>query len=223
MAEDFQRKYIMSGVEAIAVLGLIAAIVSIIDGIKQVYDTATDAQGLPEAFHEVAGRLPIVGNILASAKQHIDQGDLDEDSCKGVRSVVETCEKKAKKLNELFSKAIPADGASSLKRYYKAVKASGKGNEVESLMKEMLEDVQLLASEHGMKIATKAEQEEIVKAIATVSAVEPSIPEDLFQETGITANNSGSGTQNNAWGENIAQGSSRQYNTGGGAMHFGKD
>jgi hypothetical protein len=213
----------MSGVEAIAVLGVISSIISIVDGTKQVYDAATNAQGLPEAFREVAGRLPIVRNILGSAKQHIDKGDVDEDSCKGVKHVVEACEKKAKKLDELFHKAIPTDGASDLKRYYKAVKACGKGNEVENLMKGMLEDVQLLACEYGMKTATKAQQEQIAQAITEVSAVAPSVPEHVFQETGFTANNSGPGTQNNAQGEYIAQGSARQYNSGGGPMNFGKD
>lgn len=131
----------MSGAEAIVVLGVISSIISIVDGTKQIYDAATNAQGLPEAFRDVADRLPIVKNILGSAKEYIDKGDVGEDSCKGVKHVVKACEKKAKKLDELFHKAIPADGASDVQRYYKAVKAYGKGDEVESLMKGMLEDV----------------------------------------------------------------------------------
>jgi N-terminal domain on NACHT_NTPase and P-loop NTPases len=167
----------MSGAEVIVLVGVISSIISIVDGTKQVYDAATNAQGLPEAFRDVAGRLPIVRNILGSAKQRIDNGDIDEDSCKGVKHVVEACEKKAKKIDELFHKAIPADGVSDLKRYYMAVKAYGKGNEVENLMKGMLEDVQLLACEHGMKTATKAQQEQIAQAITEVSAIHPDRPE----------------------------------------------
>ncbi|MCJ1392832.1 hypothetical protein MMC18_005704, partial [Xylographa bjoerkii] len=172
----------MSGAEAIAVLGVISSIISIVDGTKQVYDAATNAQGLPEAFREVAGRLPIVRNILGSAKQHIYEGNVDENSCKGVKHIVETCEKKAQKLDTLFQKAIPKDGASDLERYYKAVKAYGKGNEVENLMKGMLEDVQLLACEHGMKTATKAQDEQIAQAITAVSAVAPSVFLGLVEE-----------------------------------------
>lgn len=142
-----------------------------------------------------------------------------------MKGIIETCETKAKKLDDLFHKALPADGASDLTRYYKAVKACGKGNEVENLMKGMLEDVQLLASERGMKTATQAQQEQIVKAIEELLAVPPSVPEHIFQETSFTANNSGSGTQTNyhAQGEYIAQGEARQYNSAGGAMNFGKD
>ena len=213
----------MSGAEAFAVLGLIGSIISIVDGTKQVYDAAANAQGLPEAFREVAGRLPVVRNILGSTQVNIDGGGVDNDSCKGVKPIAEACEKKAKKLDELFHKAIPADGASDLKRYYKAVKACGKGNEVENLMKGMLEDVQLLACEQGMKTATKIQQEQITKAITELSAVLPSVPEHVFQETGFTNTNYGSGTQYNAREEHIAQGNARQYISGGGSMNFGKD
>ena len=50
-----------------------------------------------------------------------------------------------------------------------------------------------------------------------VSAVLPSVPKHVFQETGFTNDNYGPGTQYNA------QGSSRQYNSAGGAMYFGTD
>lgn len=213
----------MSGAEAVAVLGVVSSIITIVDGTKQVYDAATNAQGLPEAFRDVAGRLPIVRNILGVAKQHVEMGHVDEDSCKGVKLVVKACEKKAKKLDELFHKANSADGVSDLKRYYKAVKAYGKGNQVENLMKGMLEDVQLLACEHGMKTATKAQEEEIAQAITAVSALPSSVPEHLFQETGFTAHNSGPGTQYNAQGGYITQDDARQYNSGGGRMDFGKN
>jgi hypothetical protein len=62
----------MSGAEATAVLRVIASIISIVDGAKKVYDAAANAQGLPEAFREVAARLPIVQNIIGLAKRHID-------------------------------------------------------------------------------------------------------------------------------------------------------
>ena len=213
----------MSGAEAITVLGVIGSIISIVDAAKKVYDAATDAQGLPEAFREVASRLPIVGETLDSAKQSIAERKVNNESCNGVKVTVEDCEEKAKKLKELFQKAIPADGTSDLKRYYKAVKAWGKGSEVEKLMKGMLEDVQLLACERGMKTATKAQQDQIVKAITEVSAISASVPEHEVQETAFTNTNTGSGTQYNAQGENIAQGSARQYISGRGQMTFSKD
>ena len=197
---------------------------SIVDGTKQVYDASKNAQGLPEAFREVAGRLPIVRNILDSTQQYIKHEDINEDSCRGVENIVAACKEKAQKLDDLFHKVIPADGASDLKRYYTAVKACGRGDKVENLMKGMLEDVQLLACERGMKTATKAQEEQLVKAITGMSAVPTSVPEYVFQQTGSAYNSYGTGsTQYNAQGECIAQGNARQYNTSGGPMYFGRD
>ena len=213
----------MSGAEAIAVLELISSIATIVDEIKKVYDAATNAQGLPDAFRKVAGQLPIVWNILDSAEQNIKGGKVNNDACKGVEQVAKACKENAKKLEELFHKTIPGDDASRFTRYIKAVKVVGKGGKVENLMKELLEGVHLLACERGMNTATKAEQEEIVKAIKELSALLPSVPEHEFQETGFTNANYGPGTQYNAQGtQNNVKDTARQYNAGG-SMSFGKD
>lgn len=163
-------------------------------------------------------------NTLGLAKQCIDEGDINEDSCNGVKKVIEACEIRAIKLNKLFREIVPADGASGLKRYHKAVKAYGKGNEVENLMKGMLEDVLLLACEHGLKTATNVQQDQVSRAIEETSVIPSSVHDQTLQGTGFTAKNYGPGAQTNynAQGEYIAQGQARQYNSMG-AMHFGKD
>ncbi|KAH8591628.1 SesA protein [Bisporella sp. PMI_857] len=203
----------MLGTEAIAVLGVIASIISIIDGTKQVYDAATNAQGLPEAFCEVAARLPIVRNILASAKRHIGEEDTDEDSCKEVKDIVEGCGKKAKKLEELFQKVISADGASRAERYVSAARTLGKGSRVETLMKGILEDVQLLAINYSMTTVTDNQRKEVAEAIKEVTALPPSIPEHAIEGIGFTAIHSGSGSINQAQGD--------QYNNlGSGQIYY---
>lgn len=90
-------------------------------------------------------------------------------------------------------------------------------------MKGMLEDVQLLACERGIQTATKTQEEQIVNTMTELSAVLPSVPEQVLQESGFTNHNYGSGTHYNAQEEYIAQGSARQYNSAGGAMYFGTD
>ena len=191
----------MSGAEAIATLGVISSIISIVDGTKQVYDAASSTQGLPEAFREVAERLPIVHDILGSAKRYIEERRADEGSCKGAKGVVESCEKKARKLEELFEKVIPADGASRREKYLSAVKTLGKGSRVETLMKGMLEDIQLLATKHSMVMETDTQQNEVAKAIEAVEALPPSFPEHAADETGFTAIHSGSGAINQVQGD----------------------
>ena len=209
----------MSGGAAALVLGLISSIITIVDTTKKVYDAATNKTGLPKVFGECAVKLPLVKNILES----IEESNVDEKGCKEAKEVTEGCKKKASMLEGLFQKVIPADGASRLQRYYKAVKILGKGNEVESLMKGILEDLALLNSERIIEMPTRAQQEQIAKAISEIFDVPKSVPDDLFQETSPNVNHSGPGTQYNAWGEYIAQGKARQWNAPGGTINFGKE
>ena len=104
--------------------------------------------------------------------------------------VVDGCQNKWKTLRDLFDKIIPEENASRVERYHKAVKTLGKGGKIESLMKGMLEDIQLLANiktmtttsvEKIIKTVTAAQEEKITKAITDVAAWPPSVPENIFQ------------------------------------------
>jgi hypothetical protein len=83
-----------------------------------------------------------------------------------------------------------------------------------------------LVCERGIKMATKAQQEQVQKAIDDVDSIPPSVPEHIFQETGATYNHSGSGDLIHAQGENaiaVVKDNARVFNSGGGAMHFGEE
>lgn len=204
----------MSGAEFLAVIGGISAILGIAEVITDVYKTVKDLHGLPEAFSVVAGRLPIVRDILESAKQHIN-AEKDEAVCKGVKHIVEQCETKAKILKDIFEQVKPKDGAWKVEQYYKAVKAKGKGSKVETLMAQILEDVQLLDSQHGMNTATKPQQEEILAAIKELSEVKSSVPDSEFQDPGVTMTHYGRGDVQYTHGDS--------YDTSGGPMFKGGD
>lgn len=67
----------MSGVE---VVGLISAIIGIIGAIENVYNSLRDAKNLPQAFGEVAIKLPLIWNTLQIAETHIGANP-DEEAC----------------------------------------------------------------------------------------------------------------------------------------------
>ena len=191
----------MSGAEAIAVLGIISSIISIVDGTKQVYSAASNAKGLPEAFVEVANRLPVVETILESAKKHIEDNEADDEVCQRAKTVMEACKTKTEKLLKLFQKVVPADSASRTERYLAAVKTLGKGSRVETLMKGILEDVNLLAISNDLATETNERGKELTKAINDITALSPSLLEDANDEAGFTAIHSGSGAINQSKGD----------------------
>ena len=171
----------------------------------------------------VAGRLPIVLDILKSTQQYVEKGNFDQDSYRAIKGVVEGCKRKAQTLDEIFQKIHPEDDASRLERYYKGAKTIVKGDKVKRLMQGILEDVQLLTCEYGISIADQTRIEQVSAAIEEVAALPSSAPKRTPQETRITTFHSGSGTQYNAHGEYITQGEARQYNSSGGTMIFGKE
>jgi hypothetical protein len=218
----------MSGAEAIAVLGVISSVIAIVDGTKQVYDAASNATGLPEAFREVAGRLPLVKEFLGSVEQHIRDDHVDEPSCKAMRPLIDKCTVRAKTLDTIFQKVLPPDDASRWDRYISAAKTLGKGGRVETLMKGLLDDVLLLASKHGMMTATADQVEHLAKAIQDMSSIEPSIPDSELQETTFTNNNFGEGpmTNNNVQGNQKFQanyGTGKQFQAESMSFSMGKD
>ena len=127
-------------------------------------------------FREVAKRLPIVRNILESAKKCIEDRGNDA-SYKGMQDIMQACEDKATKLDSLFRKVVPDDGTTTTKLYFSALQTLSKGAKVENLMKGMLEDMQLLVSAHSTEIVTKVQAERIEKAITEIALTQSSVSE----------------------------------------------
>ncbi|KAI7770102.1 hypothetical protein LZL87_013725 [Fusarium oxysporum] len=193
----------MSGAEAFAVLGAISAVISIVDGIKKVYEAASDKGGLPSAFRAVANRVPLVLETLQTAYDEVQAGNINDATCKAMQKVIEACGTKAKNLDTIIEEVLPEADASRMERYHKALKSLPKGSRVESLMKGILIDMQVLTSNHGMRVATKYETEKLVEAIKELEKLPPSAGNDL------TDRGSQSATHNA--GGNIYQAMASQY------------
>ncbi|KAI2793112.1 hypothetical protein POX_b03160 [Penicillium oxalicum] len=189
----------MSGAEAI---GLISGVIAIIDATIKIYSAVSDVSGLPEAFRDTSTRLPLVRETLQSALQNLEMSDPEDSLYQAIKPVLDSCEQKASRLEEIFRTVIPSASASRMERYLRAVRTLGKGSLVESLMQGMLRDVQLLAHNRVMKLATDEQLGELARAEDEVSAIPPSLPPQCLRSIsnsgpGIQNVNTGGGTQNN--------------------------
>jgi hypothetical protein len=171
----------MSGAEAVFVVSLISNVISIIEATKTVYNAAKDAKGQPEAFRQVAARLPLVIGILGSAKEKIRT--LDETVQEAQEEFLESLKKKAEKLEKIFQKVIRKDDDKWYDRYKKALGTLGKGDRVECLMEGILKDIQVLACERLMGTATEAQVKEIEEAVKQMNEMPSSLPEEAGSQT----------------------------------------
>jgi N-terminal domain on NACHT_NTPase and P-loop NTPases len=198
----------MSGAEASLVIGLISSVITIVQATKQVYDAANDAEGLPEAFRDVAKKLPLVEDALQLAKNSVDN-----TTCAVIKPVIRSCEVKSSRLKVLFEKVIPKDGASRKEHYEKALRTVGKGSKVETLMEQILKELHLLANHQTFAVAAKLA--ELAAAIEELSKTPPSAPDFPRKSDKYTSINNGPGPQNNQ----NAPGDPKNYNlTGSGKM-----
>lgn len=88
-------------------VGLISSVISIIEATKTVYDAAKDAKGQPEAFRQVAARLPLVIEILYSAKERAHK--LDETAQEALEPILESYKAKAENIKKKFQKITRKD------------------------------------------------------------------------------------------------------------------
>lgn len=192
----------MSGAE---VVGLISAIIGIIDATLKVYSAARDAQGLPDEFRVVTERLPLVKNTLQVAEKGLEKNP-DQDSIAAMKGLLKGCEGRALSLEKIFKVVMPPESASKLQRIWAAVGTLRKRKDVETLMKDILADIELMASNHTLTATTRTKVVEIIQ--------EKSAP---AQPAAISNNNDGPGMQNIHLGtgdQNINTGSGPQFNRG---------
>ncbi|KAK3192040.1 hypothetical protein K4F52_002085 [Lecanicillium sp. MT-2017a] len=189
----------MSGAE---VLGIISAIIAIIDATIQVSNAIQDEVGLPPNFKAAATKLPLITKLLDDAERYIENA-ADEALASTFTPVLTDCKEKATKLQQLFERVIQAEGDSRFECYVKAARTIGKGGRVETLMTGILGNLQLLATKFPETVSRRG-QENLTKAIEEVSKMEPSLP-DGFEDAPSFAHY-GSGAQN------VNTGDGSQYN-----------
>jgi N-terminal domain on NACHT_NTPase and P-loop NTPases len=209
----------MSGVgEASLVLGIISSILSIIDATNKFYEAVEDEAGLPTNFKKSAAKLPVISKLLEDAEGYVKAADESVEAA--FTPTLEDCKVQAAQLEELFGKVMPKGGDSRWDRYVKAARIIGKGGRVETLIKGILDDLQLLATKFP-EVTTPRRKDQLAKAIEEVAGMEPSLPNG-FEEAPAFAN-FGSGAQNNntGGGSQYNNNSTGNQNNGPGQQYIG--
>jgi hypothetical protein len=196
-------------VEAGAVLSLISGLITIIDATKTIYDGAKDTKGQPDAFRQVAARLPLVEAVLRRAEaKTITLRESEQDA---LRPLLASCKTKAEDLHKIFEKVVHRDDDKWHDRYKKAFSAMKKGVRVELLMEGILKDVQVLACRE-LETATDDEQKQLDDAIKEMEEIYSSLQEEADN---LSLVHSGSGDNIATTGHgttNLNKGSGSIYN-----------
>ncbi|KAF5597543.1 het-domain-containing protein [Fusarium pseudoanthophilum] len=164
-------------------VGLITPTIRTVEIILDIYKVLKDTDNIPEAFHKVAERLPLVqGNLLTIARSI--RTDAHEEDYKAMGSAVAKCKVKAEHLKEIFNAAISLGGTFVVERYISAARRSGKVNRVEVLAMKMLEDVRFLVENRSVPVTTQPRVALLDEAIEDLSRTPPSLWDEVLINSG---------------------------------------
>lgn len=168
----------MSGAEAGAVLGLISSIITIIATAKELYETANDVHGLPDALGNAETKLPLILEILKEAESYARRSDIEPNVYDAFEKILTRGKKKANELLDILERVMPRERASTFNRYWSATRQLTKVNRVENLMKALFEEMQTLTSYLACPTSIKTAVKEALKEFQ-VSLSTSNEPSDL--------------------------------------------
>ena len=111
--------------EALAVVGLVASIVQLVDFSGRLVDRLKEfqsaTQDLPKAFQDISIQLPLLVNTLRRTQSQATAGHVSSETAGVLKPVVEGCLSRIRSLEEILAKALPTQESSAWERSFKAL------------------------------------------------------------------------------------------------------
>ena len=176
----------MSGAEALAIVGIIANILQLVDftskAISRVKEYGEDAQDIPKTFRDIQTELPLIVHTLGEIQTRLSDGQLPEERCKALRGVLGNCEAKLAELKIIFEKVLLQDGASKGKRVWKGLVSLWQDKKVEEISQALWRSLQSLTLFHVVAAPTTQEMQALVENTSTMDLTpsSASVPQRYF-------------------------------------------
>ncbi|KAL2209739.1 hypothetical protein CC79DRAFT_1330201 [Sarocladium strictum] len=178
-------------------ISVIGAVITGIDVIKLAYQGISKIAGLPKAFEAVQEQLPFVQATFQIAKENVEKGskplsELPYSQYDPISKLVDQCDKNIKELQRIFSdleerckKDQGSKSWESVRGWY--IKALGgiKSRRVESLMKDILRNMEKLGRYEIFQLSAKLDQiQKAIDIFSEIERLEPSIPDSELDTQG---------------------------------------
>jgi hypothetical protein len=125
--------------EALAVVGVVASIVQLVDFSSTVLGRLDEFQSdlgeIPKSFRHIKAELPVLRNTLQQIKEAIDAGSFPDETKRALAPAIEGCMEQIGSLDVILIKSLPVPTDSRLKRGTKAIWSLHQDAKVESITK----------------------------------------------------------------------------------------
>ena len=125
--------------EALAVVGIIANIVQLVEFGSKILHRLTEfqssVQDVPESFRHIKAKLPLLLHTLQQTKEAIDAGRVNDETTKTLDPIIQGCREQIELLDATLAKTLPSPNDTPGKRRIKAILSIPQDAKVEKIVK----------------------------------------------------------------------------------------
>ena len=134
--------------EAVAVVGLVASIATLVElsakVLSRLHDFTSKSSEVPESFRSLTTRLPLLTVTLQHIQPLAEDGRSPDNMTKALKAVIDDTSKQISDIQISLSKVLPSDGASRLERALKVLKSLAKEDKVQQALAKIYKNNKIL-------------------------------------------------------------------------------
>ena len=134
--------------EAVAIIGLVASIASLVDlsakVVSRLHDFTSKSLEIPELFHSLSTRLPLLTATLQYIQSQATDGRFPDDVIKALKTVIDDTSKQVSDIQISLSKVLPLDDASKLEQALKTLKSLAEEDKVQRVLEKIYRNNDIL-------------------------------------------------------------------------------
>lgn len=163
--------------EAVAIVGLVASIASLVDisakVVSRLHDFTSKPSDVPESFRSLSIRLPLLTATLQHIQSQAEDGRYPDDVTIALKVVVDDTSKQVSDIQISLSKVLPSDGASKLERALKALKSLAKEDKVQRALEKIYGNNDILVLHQTTRHVDTGDR--ILEALSKLNVTPPTL------------------------------------------------
>ena len=167
--------------EAIAILGLVTSIASLVDLSTQIVSRLREftsrTSDVPKSFRALSTRLPLLTAILQRITTQAQAGRLPDDVTKALRDVVDSTLAQVSIVQTCLSGIIPPENASKTERALKALKSLAREDKVCQAVEKIHKDVDFLVLHQTTQHVDTGDR--ILEELSKLTLTPPAAPQSF--------------------------------------------
>ena len=165
--------------EAVAVVGLVASIASLVElsakVLSRLHDFTSKSSEVPESFRSLSSRLPLLTATLQHIQSQAEDGRFPQNVTKALKAVIDDTSRQISNIQISLFKVLPADGASKLERALKALKSLAKEDKMQQALEKIYRNNEILVLHQTTWHIDAGDR--ILEALSELSIIPATLPD----------------------------------------------